>query len=261
MLPLIAAVFLASLIGSIHCVGMCGPLAILAGSTHGASQRRWGTITAYHAGRVVSYGLAGALVGWMGAGIEWTGDWVGAQQLAAKLAGGSMLVVGLLSLVRLIGGTRHHTWMPAWFQRHLAVAHAWARRQPPLRRAAAIGVLTSILPCGWLYAFLLVAAGTASVAGGMVVMVFFALGSVPALSGLVFSTTLLLGRFQKIIPWCSALLVIGVGAYTLGQRSQTDVSKLDRLSKVSNLSSLVRHVKAIDQEELPCCAPKEVDPE
>ncbi len=107
MLPLIIAVFLASLIGSVHCVGMCGPLAILAGSTHGTSQRRWGTIVAYHGGRVLSYGLAGAVVGGMGAGIEWTGDWVGAQQLAAKLAGGSMLVIGLLSLVRLMGGTSH----------------------------------------------------------------------------------------------------------------------------------------------------------
>ncbi len=102
MLPLIIAVFLASLIGSVHCVGMCGPLAILAGSTHGTSQRRWGTIVAYHGGRVVSYGLAGAVV--VGDGGWDRVDWrlVGAQQLAAKLAGGSMLVIGLLSLVRLM---------------------------------------------------------------------------------------------------------------------------------------------------------------
>ncbi len=93
-------------------------------------------------------------------------------------------------------------------------------------RASAIGLLTAILPCGWLFAFVIVAAGTAQPLFGALVMAVFALGSVPALAGMAFSMTLLVGRFRRAIPWCSAVLVTCVGAVTLLERSQV---KLDPL--------------------------------
>ncbi len=98
MLPLIGTVFVASLFGSLHCVGMCGPLAMLA-SSHSSARKNHRSVNlaaviAYHASRILAYAMAGALVGLIGAGIQETGSLLGLQRLAARLAGGSMLVIG-----------------------------------------------------------------------------------------------------------------------------------------------------------------------
>jgi sulfite exporter TauE/SafE len=267
MIPLIGAVFFASLFGSLHCVGMCGPLAVLASSSSAAQsqQRRsnLAAVAAYHGSRTLAYAVAGWVVGLLGAGIQHTGGLLGMQRLAAQLAGGSMLVIGLLGVVRLAGGTGHAAMLPRWLQRHLASGHAWARRQPPVPRAATIGLLTALLPCGWLYAFLIVAAGTARPLDGAIVMAVFALGAVPALAGTALSVVLLTGRFRRAIPWGSALLVTAVGAMTLFHRSQIVLEPMSAsrksLSSESLSSSkisaakLTSHVAAIDQSKLPCC--------
>jgi sulfite exporter TauE/SafE len=262
MLPLIATVFVASLLGSLHCVGMCGPLAVLASSS-GSSQRKHGprsqlaAVAAYHGSRIVAYAVAGCLAGALGAGIQHTGAWLGMQRLAAQLAGGSMLVIGLLGLVRLAGGASHAALLPAWLQKPLGRAHRWARRQPPLRRAATIGVLTAILPCGWLYAFLIVAAGTADPVTAALVMATFALGAVPALATTAISLTMFAGRFRGAIPWCSAALVTIVGAATLLHRSQIELETMHPAAADRQATVLVSKIDAIDQHQLPCCRQKQ----
>ncbi len=72
MLPLIGTVFIASLFGSLHCVGMCGPLAMLASSSVHPLHRRQRSVylpavVAYHLSRVISYALIGAVAGLLGA--------------------------------------------------------------------------------------------------------------------------------------------------------------------------------------------------
>ncbi len=62
-------------------------------------------VAAYHASRIVAYAWLGLLAGLLGAGIQETGSLLGLQRLAARLAGGSMLVIGLLGIVRLTSGT------------------------------------------------------------------------------------------------------------------------------------------------------------
>ncbi len=270
MLPLISTVFVASLFGSLHCVGMCGPLALLASSS-GSSRRpqRRGAyvpaVAAYHGSRVLAYTLLGLLAGLLGAGIQETGALMGMQRLAARLAGGSMLVIGLLGIVRLAGNTGHAALLPAWLQRRLASGHVWARQQSPLVRASAIGLLTAILPCGWLLAFVIVAAGTAQPLAGGLVMAVFALGSIPALTGLALSMTLLVGKFRRAIPWCSAILITFVGAVTLVERSAIKLEPMiaQHAASVASAesepqtadsdSTTVQQVQAIDQQLLPCC--------
>ncbi len=130
MFPLISTVFVASLFGSLHCVGMCGPLAMLASSSVSPRYRHNRSVhvpavAAYHASRIVAYAWLGLLAGLLGAGIQETGSLLGLQRLAARLAGGSMLVIGLLGIVRLTSGTSHAALLPAWLQKRLASGHAW----------------------------------------------------------------------------------------------------------------------------------------
>ena len=65
MTTILATVFVASLLGSMHCVGMCGPFAILAGTGDGKSFQ-WKPTIAYSLGRLISYSLVGLLFGTMG---------------------------------------------------------------------------------------------------------------------------------------------------------------------------------------------------
>ncbi len=131
-----------------------------------------------------------------------------------------------------------------------------ARNRSPLVRASVIGLLTAILPCGWLFAFLIVAAGTAQPMTGALVMAVFALGSVPALTGLALSMTMLVGRFRRAIPWCSAVLVTLVGAVTLIERSQVDLEPMLVARPATTASSnAVEQLEAIDHKQLPCCQP------
>lgn len=263
MMLLFTTVFVASLFGSLHCVGMCGPLAVLASasqSTDGSIQSRkprWSLITAYHLGRIASYAVIGLIAGFIGSGIHETGTLLGLQRLAAQLAGGTMLVIGLLAIVRLISGEKHMAHMPKRLQSALHQSHVWARSQPPMRRATVIGMLTAILPCGWLYAFVLMAAGTASALSGSIVMIAFGLGSVPAMTTLVAGATSLLGNSQKLIPWASAILVTFIGLYTLSKRSQTDLASLHNQQVTSTQSgkpvSIQTQIDRIGKEELPCC--------
>lgn len=260
MLPLLGAVFFASLFGSLHCVGMCGPLALLAsgGRTSQSPSRNIRAVAAYHIGRIATYAAVGGAAGLLGAGVEQTGSLLGMQRLAAQLAGGSMLVIGLLAMVRLAGGSNHAAMLPMWLQRRLASGHAWARRQPPVRRAATIGLLTALLPCGWLYAFVIVAAGTAQPLAGAAVMATFGLGSVPALAALALSMTLLVGRFRNAVPWCSAVLVTIVGAATLLHRSRIDLlpmaeSAVSFTGSQASAAKLASHTQALQQSQLPCC--------
>lgn len=259
MFPLIATVFVASLFGSMHCVGMCGPLAVLASSRGVASGRsrarsQLAAVAAYHGSRVIAYAAAGCVAGALGAGVQHTGAFLGMQRLAAQLAGGSMLVIGLLGLVRLASGASHAAMLPRWLQKRLGQAHVWARRQPPLRRAATIGMLTAILPCGWLFAFLIVAAGTAEPVTAALVMATFALGAVPALTVTALSVTMLAGRFRRAVPWCSAVLITAVGAATLLHRSQIHLESMHQSIANHSPTTLVSKVDAIDHNNLPCCS-------
>jgi sulfite exporter TauE/SafE len=88
-------------------------------------------------------------------------------------------------------------------------------RQPPLLRSGLLGLSTTLLPCGWLYAFAAAAAGTASVTTGAAMMSAFWLGSLPVMLGVGVSFQALSRRFRKHVPRLSAALLIAVGMLTL----------------------------------------------
>ncbi|MFN9562789.1 MAG: sulfite exporter TauE/SafE family protein [Pirellulaceae bacterium] len=250
-------VFSASLIGSMHCVGMCGPLAVLAADPM-RTRRGWDAIAVYHGARIAVYGLLGAVVGLLGASLQWSGQWFGLQRLGAQLAGATMLLIGLASLARLAGGQSHQVLLPSFLQSWLAKAHAATKALPRKRRAAAVGALTGLLPCGWLYAFLLAAASTSSAWQGAWVMMLFGLGAVPALSATVLGAQWITGRWRRAIPWVSALLVTFIGLDTLGRRAIADLGSLHSTNAVAaplEGRELIRAIEKIDSENLPCCQP------
>ncbi len=102
-----------------------------------------------------------------------------------------------------------------------AAAVQWlgqARRRGPLARALLLGSASGLLPCGFLYAFALAAAATASPLGGALVMAALWLGSAPALLGFGLLIGSVLSRVKRYVPLLSAAAIFGMGVITLNAR-------------------------------------------
>lgn len=208
MIALLGAVLVASLGGSLHCAAMCGPFAGLAGGT--APGARWTPHVSYALGRLGSYVLLGAIAGAIGAAV----DVASIGGVAMVIAGVAMLLWGGASLARALGWRRGSSAGGATGPMLYAI-----RRKRPALRAALVGVLTAALPCGWLYAFVVVAAGTASPLLGGAVMATFWLGSQPALLGAGLTLRALARKLGPRLPVVTASLQIAVGVIALGMRA------------------------------------------
>jgi sulfite exporter TauE/SafE len=216
MSALIGTVFLASLLGSPHCAGMCGPLVAFYAGAGGIS---WRSHAAYHGGRLLVYLLLGVAAGGLGRALDAGAAWAGLGRAAALIASVYMVVWAMASLARAAGWRLPslRLWRPPQVLRRVL---GGLRAKPPEVRAVSVGLVSALLPCGWLYTFVVSAAGTGSVAGGAAVMGLFWLGNVPMLLGVGATTAGLLGRGRAWLPVGCALLVLVVGLLGIGQRLQ-----------------------------------------
>lgn len=195
---LVLGAFVAGLVGSPHCVGMCGAFASACArpASHGA---------AYHLGRLTTYAALGATVGALGARLPGPG-WI-----PTLLAGGLTL----------------------WFALSLAgLAPSWAPTLPGLQKAASsalskggalgaygLGATTALLPCGLVWAALGMPLGVGTALGGATTMIAFGLGTVPLLA----AASVGLRRLVAGRPWARralAALVLLASWGTLAMRHQ-----------------------------------------
>lgn len=254
MLTLAMAVMVASLLGSLHCVGMCGPLALWV--TGGGSSRA--TILAYHIGRLSTYLIAGTAAGILGAAVSIGGDMVGFQSAAAKVAGGLLIAVGLFRLAKLHPRLNRPLLSSASSSGPSTVAAVLKRFKPLLDRQTAVsraylgGLITTWLPCGWLYLFVLVAAGTGGVLPAVVVMFAFWIGTLPALTTMLVGIHSLTPKLRGMLPIAASVFLIVTGLYTVTGRAAVDVSSL----VAPELGDQITATSLIDlkEEPLPCCA-------
>jgi sulfite exporter TauE/SafE len=223
----LASIVAASLLGSLHCVGMCGGLiGFYASGATGERQRPWLAHGAYHLTRLVAYATLGALAGQFGAALDLAGQGLGLGHFGALLAGAVMLVWGALLWPRAPGrpllvlrrkpATAPNLWRR--LEARLVAVARRAREQPPLARAALLGLSSALLPCGWLYAFAVLAAGTGSAGRGALLLAAFWSGTLPALLGLGLGVQRLTQRWRAQLPRLSAVLLLVLGAYTLVHR-------------------------------------------
>jgi sulfite exporter TauE/SafE len=302
---LIGAILTASLLGSLHCVGMCGPLALWAA---GVDKDRGGRTMViptalYHFGRMLTYALVGLMAGYVGNLLDWSGSAFGLQLIAARLFGSLMIVMGCILGFRLAqpvirrwvrqyrkssrltvepavsfgagqweaqsGGAALNSYTPPkpnWLTARLLSLRPVVFRLPLAMRGLVTGLLTALLPCGWLYLFALLAAGSGSAVIGAFVMVAFWLGSVPALVSLVVSTKLLTTPVRRAIPAFGATMLVVAGAYTATGRGFTEFggkinvssSLLDRLQTGQSVGELTADqiksgLEELTSTPLPCC--------
>jgi len=221
VLALAGSVLVTSLIGSPHCAAMCGGFVVFYAG-HDA-RRRWLAHVAYNGGRLVSYVALGLLAGALGAGVERAGAVIGVGRAAAWLAGTVMVVWGVAALLRAlgVGGTPRLSAASAHglIARALRAVHA----QPAEVRGLVMGLLSTLLPCGWLYAYVAIAAGTGAPLGGALVMAVFWVGTVPIMAGLAVLAQSALGGLRRRVPVAAAVIMIALGLLTLSGRLQPHV--------------------------------------
>jgi len=204
------ALFLIGLLGGTHCVGMCG--GIVGALSMGGGPRPTLHL-AYNAGRIVSYGLAGAVAGGVGeAGVALSGT-LPIRLVLFALANLTLVALGLY----LMGVTRSLAFAEKIGQT------LWRRVQPLTRRflpartmaqAFPLGMLWGWLPCGLVYSALVTALTSGSALRGAALMLAFGAGTLPTL----LLTGLLAVRLNEylarpVIRATAGLIVLSFGVF------------------------------------------------
>jgi len=257
---LVAAVFVASLLGSLHCAGMCGAFLAFAVGIDAPvdAKARAGLHAAYHLGRLVTYCGLGAAAGAAGAAFDGVGTLMGVQRVAVMVAGSSMVVFGVLAVLRLNGVRLPRAPVPRFMGSALQRVFRAVSGRPPLARALVTGLATTLLPCGWLWAFVITSAGTGSSAAGALTMAVFWLGTLPVMVALGVGLQRVVGRIGglgKRVPVMTALAVVVVGLFTVFSRGNPNADPPASLARaVPARHELVERVHEIEEAPAPCCA-------
>lgn len=197
-LPLLTALLM-GLLGSVHCVGMCGGIVGMLSFSLPQTLRPRQLLPyhlAYSSGRIFSYSLAGALAGGLGALLGASAPLRHTQMALYILAGVMMLLVGLY----LAG------WAPMVARIERLGQPLWRRLEPlgrrfmPPRRplhALGLGAVWGWLPCGLVYSALIMALSTASALRGGLLMLAFGLGTLPTLLAMGSVAGLLQKQLQR----------------------------------------------------------------
>jgi sulfite exporter TauE/SafE len=206
--PLLGTILVASLAGSLHCLAMCGPLVGLAAGSHSL---RFGVLHAL--GRLATYVALGIAAGAIGRAVDLAGRLADVQHVAAIVAAIVIVGWGIHSVAVARGWWRPSSTDASRLTR--SVVRLRSRR--PGMRAWSMGLLVGFVPCGWLWAFVVSAAGTGSALGGAAVMATFWLGTVPAMTGLLAIAGPLVARLRARMPvvTSAALVVLALGTLAM----------------------------------------------
>lgn len=205
--------FCGGLLGSSHCVGMCGAFALAIGG----SGRGWldnaRRQCVYTLGRMFTYGCAGLTAAFLGSQLQHRlPQWIPAQSLLSLFAGIVLVAQGVAIL-----GLPGMRWHPGSGRVSCQAATAFREMMtaPSLSAVFFAGVATGFLPCALIYAYLALAARSGDLLIGTLLMVAMAAGTAPLmiLTGLGTSSLRLTTR-QQILK-VAAVLVLGTGVASL----------------------------------------------
>jgi uncharacterized protein len=204
MSPEILAAFFIGLVGSLHCIGMCGPIAIALPVPDSNNLSFFTGRILYNLGRVVTYAFLGAILGIVGSKIALAG----AQQIVS-------IILGVVIIVAVLLPQKYKN----YFAQHPVIqklAHPLKSNIGVLFKKGTfsamflIGILNGFLPCGLVYVALAGAIASGDAISGTAVMVLFGLGTVPAMfAASVFGKFINIGirtKIRKAVPVLAIIL-------------------------------------------------------
>lgn len=194
------------IISSLHCIGMCGPIAMMLPVSHNNPTKKVIQIMLYHLGRLTTYASLGFLFGILGKGLYLAGM----QQQISITVGIFMIIIAIVPekifanynfsrpVYRLISKVKTN------------LGSQFKRKSPDA--LFTIGLLNGLLPCGLVYAALFGAIAMQNVGFSIMYMLLFGIGTIPLMSAVVYVSNILSipfrNKFQKMIPLVT--VVIGI---------------------------------------------------
>lgn len=184
---MILSAFLLGILGSFHCVGMCGPIAFMLPVDRSNSFMKISQITIYHIGRLLAYGIIGFVFGLVGKSLYIFGF---QQQLS--------IIIGIVMIAIAITPARFFKRYSVFnfiyriiSQVKTAIGSAFKKRT--LDTFLTIGFLNGFLPCGFVYMAVLASLAFENAIDSIAYMLLFGIGTIPLMT-----TTVFIGQFLKI---------------------------------------------------------------
>ena len=194
---LVSALIL-GLLGSLHCVGMCGPIAFMLPVDRSNSFRKISQIAIYHFGRLLAYSIIGLIFGLLGKSFYLFGI---QQQLSIVI--GVLMIVIILLPHKIIG--KYNLSKPLYkFISKIKTSLGKALKKKTADTFLTIGFLNGFLPCGLVYMAVFGAIATGSLLEGSLYMLLFGIGTIPLMTTAIylgkFLNSTIKQRIQKAIP-------------------------------------------------------------
>ena len=207
--------FVIGLLGSGHCIVMCGGISTMLTTaiSNEVSNNKYRIVFAYNFGRIFSYSLIGALVAFTS---SMAAKNVGLPIAALKTVAGIFLILLGLYLGQWLMWLSHveHIGKKLW--RHISPNTKKFIPIKNTRSAFALGALWGWLPCGLVYSTLTWALASANTINGALIMFFFGLGTLPALLSVSLGTISIKSLLSNtLFRKLAAILVILYGIYTI----------------------------------------------
>ena len=195
---MILSAIVLGLMGSLHCVGMCGPIAFMLPVDRTNNLKKAAQIFVYHIGRLLAYSVMGILFGFIGKGLYV----FGIQQKLSIIIGVLMITVILLPYKTF---SKYNFSKPIYKN----ISKIKSRLGHALKKKTAdtfltIGFLNGFLPCGLVYMALFGAVAMATPLEGGLYMMLFGMGTIPLMTTAIYFSGFLKGatkqKIQRLIP-------------------------------------------------------------
>lgn len=198
--------FIFGLISSFHCIGMCGPIAMMLPVDRSNQAKKVTQIITYHLGRLFAYSTIGFIFGMLGKGFLLAGM----QQKMSIFIGIAMILIILIP-EKVVA---NYNFSKPIFKviSKIKTTLGSQFKNKSYKSLFTIGLLNGFLPCGMVYVALFGAIAMQSPTLGILYMVLFGLGTVPMMSSIVylnsFLTISIRNKIQKAIPYVAVFIGI-----------------------------------------------------
>lgn len=195
---MLISAFVLGLLGSFHCVGMCGPIAFMLPVDRTNNFKKISQITIYHVGRLLAYSIIGLIFGLIGKSLYIFGF----QQQLSIVIGIIMIFIVLIPQKTF---NKYNVTKPIYkliSKVKSALGNTLKRKRTDT--FLTIGFLNGFLPCGLVYMAIFAAIASGNALNGSIYMAVFGLGTIPLMTSAIYFSQFLKGsarqRIQKAIP-------------------------------------------------------------
>ena len=196
--------FIFGLISSFHCVGMCGPIAMMLPVDHQNSTKKALQVATYHLGRMTAYASIGLIFGALGKGFFMAG-----MQQQLSIAVGVLMIVFILVPERKLA---QYNFSKPIYKIISKVKTTLGKqfKDKSYKSLFTIGLLNGFLPCGMVYVALFGAIAMQSVVYGAFYMMLFGIGTMPLMSVVIYVNSFITPSFrnkiQSFIPYVAVFI-------------------------------------------------------